>query len=146
MAGYICAMNVPAICLIDSVAILWMWCKDTREGNYNNDARHFIIYQLMWIGIYTGIGLVLAILLPFPISFISAIVVFVVMNFYRRKILRKLGGDSRGLKSIFSWPFSSSSSGNDEYYRPLKYYCVSCGTENKGIACTNCGSKMKRVE
>jgi len=27
----------------------------------------------------------------------------------------------------------------------LKYYCMSCGTQHKGIECPKCGSKMKKV-
>lgn len=27
----------------------------------------------------------------------------------------------------------------------LKYYCMSCGTQHRQIACPKCGSKMKRV-
>jgi len=27
----------------------------------------------------------------------------------------------------------------------LKYYCISCGTQHKEIACPSCGSKMKKV-
>jgi DNA-directed RNA polymerase subunit RPC12/RpoP len=30
-------------------------------------------------------------------------------------------------------------------YNPIKYYCMSCGNENKEISCPKCGSKMKRV-
>jgi hypothetical protein len=116
------------------------------EDNYNNDTKHFIMYQLKWIGIYMGIGLVLAVLLPFPISFISAVAVFIVMSYYRRrKILRKYGDDSKGVKSIFGRLSSLASSEREQYYTPLKYYCMSCGKEHKEIACPGCGSKMKRV-
>jgi rubrerythrin len=27
----------------------------------------------------------------------------------------------------------------------LKYYCMSCGTKHREVACPKCGSKMKRV-
>ena len=33
--------------------------------DYNKDTKHFVINQLKWIGIYMGIGLVIAALLPF---------------------------------------------------------------------------------
>lgn len=111
----------------------------------NNDTKHFVINQLKWIGIYMGIGLVIAALLPFPISFITALGVFIAMNIYRRrKIIKKYGGYSRGIKNIFGWISSSSPTGREEY-SPVKYYCMSCGNENKRVACPNCGSKMKRI-
>jgi hypothetical protein len=46
-----------------------------------------------------------------------------------------------GIRDLFG-PFSSAF--NDQY-RPLKYYCMSCGKEHREIACPNCGSKMKRI-
>ena len=39
----------------------------------------------------------------------------------------------------------SSSMINTSNASSLKYYCMSCGTQHKEVACPKCGSKMKRV-
>ena len=31
-------------------------------------------------------------------------------------------------------------------YGSMKYYCMSCGTQHKKIACPKCGSRMKTEE
>ena len=108
----------------------------------NGDIKRYRNRQLVWLGIYIGIGLAIVFLLPFPIDLILLIGTMVGMNFIRRRWLMKkyLGGkDMRGL--FGSSPFSVS----DSQSRPLKYYCMNCGNEHKEIACPNCGSKMKRV-
>ncbi len=44
-----------------------------------------------------------------------------------------------GIFGSMSPMFSSNNSSS------LKYYCISCGTQHKEIACPSCGSKMKKV-
>ena len=46
-----------------------------------------------------------------------------------------------GATGIFG-PMSPMFSNNTS---SLKYYCISCGTQHKQIACPICGSKMKKV-
>jgi hypothetical protein len=109
----------------------------------DND-KQFLIYQLKWMGIYVGIGFVISLVLPFPISLVGALGAFLFLNFVRtRRILKRSGIDMKGLFRSFS--SASSSSSMYGYNSPLKYYCMSCGKEHKEIACPNCGSKMKRV-
>jgi hypothetical protein len=113
------------------------------NNEYNkDDIKRYRNRQLAWLGIYTGIGLAIVFLLPFPIDLILVIGTMVAMNFIRRRwLMRKyLGGKDIG--SIFG-SFPSSISGKQN--KPLKYYCMSCGKEHNDIACPNCGSKMKRV-
>jgi hypothetical protein len=108
----------------------------------NDDIKHYRNRQLIWLGIYTGIGLAIVFLLPFPIDLILLIGAMVGMNFIRRRwLMRKyLGGKDIG--GLFgSFPASMISN----QLRPLKYYCMNCGNEHNEIACPNCGSKMKRV-
>jgi hypothetical protein len=66
--------------------------------------------QLVWLGIYTGIGLAIVFLLPFPVDLILLIGTMVGMNFIRRRWLmgKYLGGKSIG--GLFG-SFPSSSSG-----------------------------------
>ena len=93
------------------------------------------------MGIYVGIGFVISLVLPFPVSLVGALGAFLFLNFIRtRRILKRLGIDMKGLFRSFS----STSHSMYGHSSPLKYYCMSCGKEHKEIACPNCGSKMKR--
>jgi hypothetical protein len=108
----------------------------------NDDIKRYRHRQLVWLGIYTGIGLAIVFFLPFPIDLILLIGTMVGINFIRRRwLMRKyLGGKDIG--GLFgSFPYSTTG----KQPRPLKYYCMNCGKEHKEIACPNCGSKMKRV-
>jgi hypothetical protein len=111
-----------------------------NDDNY--DIKRYRNRQLVWLGIYTGIGLTIVFLLPFPIDLILLIGTMIGMNFIRRRWLMKkyLGG--KDMRGLFGW-IPSSISG--EQNKHLKYFCMSCGIEHKEIACPNCGSKMKRV-
>jgi hypothetical protein len=76
---------------------------------------------------------------------IIALGVFIAMNLYRRrKIVKKYGCDSRGIKIIFAWITSLFSSGKEEY-SPLKDYCMSCGNVHKRVSRPISGTKMKRI-
>jgi hypothetical protein len=116
-----------------------LFCSMSDDNN--GDIKRYRNRQLVWLGIYMGIGLAIVFLLPFPIDIILLIGTMVGMNFIRRRWLmgKYLGGKNIG--GLFGFP--SSMTGNQP--RPLKYYCVNCGKEHKEIACPNCGSKMKRV-
>lgn len=52
---------------------------------------------------------------------------------------RMSGSGTTGKFGSMSSMFSSNDSSS------LKYYCISCGTQHKEIACPSCGSKMKKV-
>ena len=107
---------------------------------FNND-KQFIFHQLKWMGIYIAMGAAIALVLPFPVSLIGALVAFFFLNFIRtRRMLKRAGVDMKGLFRSFS-----SASMNGGQYTPIKYYCMSCGKEHREIACPNCGSKMKRI-
>jgi len=57
----------------------------------------------------------------------------------RRIMLKKMG--SKGAGATFGSMFRGSTDASSS----LKYYCRSCGTQHRQIACPECGSKMKRV-
>jgi hypothetical protein len=107
--------------------------------SFNNNNKQFLINQLMWLGVSLGISIAISMLLPFPISLVTIIGVFVMLNLYMRKRMLQRMGMGRG-GSLFG---SMSSSGSVD--STLKYYCMSCGNEHKEIACPECGSKMKKV-
>jgi hypothetical protein len=103
----------------------------------SSNNKQFLINQIVWMGISFGISIAISLLLPFPISLAAIFAVFILLNFYMRKrMMRRMG-----MGSMFS-PMSSSSMFGDT---SLKYYCMSCGTKHKEVACPKCGSKMKRV-
>ena len=95
--------------------------------------------QMMWFAISIAISLTISILLPFPISLVVIIGVFILLNFYMRKrMMSRMGGGGRGVGM-----FGSMSSMFED--NSLNYYCMTCGTKHREAACPKCGSKMKRV-
>ena len=91
----------------------------------------------MWLGISLGITFTISILLPFPLSIVAIIGIFILLNLYMRKKMAARMGIGRG-----AGIFGSMSSASDS---SLKYYCMSCGRQHKEASCPECGSKMKRV-
>jgi hypothetical protein len=62
---------------------------------------------------------------------------FLLLNYYlRRRMIARMGGISNSMMG--AGIFRST-------YGPMKYYCMSCGTQHKQIACPKCVSKMKRI-
>jgi hypothetical protein len=112
--------------------------------NIDNDTRRFLIRRLKWIGLYLGISLILILILPISYDLISVLGLYVPVNFLRvRGVVFKGYGGGGGVKDLFRSMFPSTS--GNERGRPLRYYCMICGKEHRGIACPNCGSKMKRI-
>jgi hypothetical protein len=111
-----------------------------RKLSINNN-KQFILNQLLWIGISFGISLAISLLLPFPVSLAAILGVFILLNMYMRRIMlrRMSSAGATGIFGSMSPIFSSNNSSS------LKYYCISCGTQHKEIACPGCGSKMKKV-
>jgi hypothetical protein len=105
----------------------------------NNNNKQFAFNQLIWIVISIGISLAISRLLPFPMSIVAIIGVFIMLGYFMRKrTMRKMGmrGGRTGMFDSMSRAPSDSS---------LKYYCMSCGTQHKQTECPKCGSKLKRV-
>jgi hypothetical protein len=114
------------------------------DGPFKNNG-HFMLYTLKWMSVYIAIGLVAALIFPFPTSLIVALGGFVLVNFLRTRLMLKRMGLS--MKGLFdSLRASNVNSSSSMYgYNPIKYYCMGCGTQHNEIACPKCGSKMKRV-
>jgi hypothetical protein len=94
----------------------------------------------MGLGISFSISITISMLVPFPVSLVTIIGVFILLNLYMRKRMMKRMG-MRGGVGMFGSMSPSSVFGDSS----LKYYCMSCGTQHKQAACPRCGSKMKRV-
>jgi hypothetical protein len=102
------------------------------------------------------IGLAIIWIFPFPIDFVILVLILISINISSKKALFKRLGRRpnethvkgwRGLfESLFQSWASSPAHGNRKGDDSLvKYYCMSCGKENNWIACSKCGSKMKRA-
>jgi hypothetical protein len=102
-----------------------------------NNNKQFLLNQIMWLGISFGISITISMLVPFPISLVTIIGVFILLNFYMRNRMMK----RMGMGGMFGSMSPSSMFGDNS----IKYYCMSCGTQHKQAACPKCGSKMKRV-
>src|SRR5215831_4169496 len=70
------------------------------------------------MGISLGISITISMILPFPISLVVIIGVFIFLSRYRRKVMMKRIGAGKGL-GIFNPGIGSGK---------LKYYCMTCGT------------------
>lgn len=101
------------------------------------------------------IGLAIIWIFPFPIDFVILVLILISINICRQKALfgrlaRQNETREKGwrgfLESLFQSWGSSSAYGNRRSDNLVKYYCMSCGKENNGIACSKCGSKMKRAD
>ena len=105
----------------------------------SNNNKQFAFNQLIWIVISIGISLAISRLLPFPISIVAIVGVFILLGYYMRKRTMGKMGMRGGLAEMSG--STSRAPGNNS----LKYYCMNCGTEHKQIECPKCGSKLKRV-
>ena len=128
-----------------------------NTGNSNNNGNSNKQIQTnywVWFIAYMGIGLAISFIVPFPISFVMALLVFLLLNAARVHIALKRQGMPGGLKDLYksmtsslggSWNNSTFGGGGGMGYSPIKYYCMNCGYEHKENACPKCGSKAVRV-
>ena len=119
-------------------------------GN-NNSKKQIQTSYWVWFIAYMGIGLAISFVVPFPISFGIALLVFFLLNAARMHIALKRQGMPGGIKDLYKSMSSSlgtswrNSSGIGMGHSPIKFYCMNCGYEHKESACPKCGSKAVRV-
>ena len=122
----------------------------------NNDNKNEYIQNNYWIWFiaYMGIGLAISFILPFPISFGIALVVFFLLNAVRIHIALRRQGVSGEIKELYksmSSSFGGSRNNNNNIlggglgYSLIKFYCMNCGYEHRKNACPKCGSKAVRT-
>jgi hypothetical protein len=118
-------------------------------GNSNN--KRIQTNYWVWLAAYLVIGLAISFVVPFPLSFGIALLVYFALNAARTHIALKRQGIPGGIKDLYksmssslgsSW---SNSAGAGMGYSPIKFYCMNCGYEHKENACPKCGSKAVRT-
>jgi|SRR5687767_7070404 len=110
----------------------------------NADTKNFLQNQMIWIAISIAISLTLSFLLPFPLSLVAIIGVFIAMSYYiRRRQMRRMGmtGSNTGGGGGFGSLLGGSGGGGS-----INYVCIACGQRFKSGSCPRCGSKMKRAD
>src|SRR5918911_1430780 len=125
--------------------------RNNTSGNSNNNKRIQTNYWV-WLAAYLVIGLAVSFVVPFPLSFGIALLVYFALNAVRMHIALKKQGMTGGIKDLYksvssslggSW--NNSSGGIGMGYSPIKFYCMNCGYEHRENACPKCGSKAVRV-
>src|ERR671928_1179400 len=84
--------------------------SSNSDKNNNNQQIHNNYW--IWLLAYIGIGLVISFMLPFPISFCIALVVFFLLNAARTHIALKRQGVPGGIKDLYKSMESSLRGGN----------------------------------
>jgi hypothetical protein len=108
------------------------------EKNMNNSLKLIIKRQLLFMGVSLGIYFVVTYFFGFMAGFMVNLIVFLaVMFFIRRKqlTLRSFDLDNKRISGSNRFP---------RHEVNLKYSCLSCSAEVKGLECNKCGSKMKK--
>ena len=109
----------------------------------NADTKNFLQNQMIWIAISLAISLTLSFFLPFPLSLVAIIGVFIAMNYFiRRRQMRSMGmtSSNTGGGGGFGGLFGGSGGGG------INYVCIACGQRFKAGSCPRCGSKMKKAD
>ena len=111
-----------------------------------NDNKNSAKRLLKWTGIAIGIGILFVLILP-VILFVAVIIGILILASFLYTRRNKKNSNNFGIFDLIS-SFTSSRFWKDNYYSPNKnnylYYCVSCGTKHKEVACPRCGSKFKK--
>jgi hypothetical protein len=66
---------------------------------------------------------------------------FLLLNLYLRRRMMARMGSLNGTSTMDVMVSPTTTYGSSL----LKYYCISCETQHKQVACPKCGSKMRRI-
>jgi hypothetical protein len=127
-----------------------------RGDDDNNKNKQIRSKSWIWLIAYMAIGLAISFVVPFPISFVTTLLVFFLLNAVRIHIALKRQGIAGGIKELYksvSPSFGGDSRNNNSgafggdslAYPPMKFYCMNCGYEHRKYACPKCGSKAVRL-
>jgi hypothetical protein len=121
------------------------------NNNNNGNRQQIQTNYWVWLAAYLVIGLAVSFVVPFPLSFGIALLVFFALNAVRMHIALKKQGMIGGIKDLYKSMSSSlgnswnNSGGLGMGYSPIKFYCMNCRYEHKENTCPKCGSKAVRV-
>src|ERR671933_1639808 len=105
------------------------------RNNIGSNNKQIQTNYWVWFVAYMGIGLAISFVMPFPISLVMALLVFLTLNAIRMHIVLKRQGMQRGIKDLYKSMTSSLSSNLNNSggmgYAPIKFYCMNCGYEHK---------------
>jgi hypothetical protein len=104
----------------------------------NPDTRKFLSTQMIWIGISLAISVALSIILPFPISLVAIIGVFLSISYFMRKQQMRRMGMGGGLGRSFLGGLGGE--------KTINFYCLGCGHRHNQTRCPKCGSTMRRAD
>jgi hypothetical protein len=120
-----------------------------NNGGSDSNRHEIQTNYWVWLAAYLVIGLAVSFVVPFPLSFAIALLVYFILNAARMHIALKRQGMQGGLKDLYKSMTSSLggswNSGTNMGYSPIKYYCMNCSYEHRENACPKCGSKAVRV-
>ena len=128
----------------------------SNDDNNNNKNKQIQSNSRIWLIAYMAIGLAISFVVPFPISFVMALLVFFLLNAVRMHIALKRQGVVGGIKELYKSVSTSfdgdgrnnnggALGGDSLAYPPTKFYCMNCGYEHRENACPKCGSKAVRL-
>jgi hypothetical protein len=107
---------------------------DRSERTMDESLKPLIKRQLLLMGVGLGIYFVVTYFFGFMAGFIANIAVLLAIIFFIRR---------KQPNALRMFGFSNKSTYSNHEIK-LKYSCLSCGAEVKGLECDKCGSKMKK--
>jgi hypothetical protein len=134
------------LCTSNKISIVTKGICEYKLNSNNNNKQQFFVSQIALFGILFGIVLIISLLLPFPVSLVAILGVFVLRNMYKRRLMMKRMSnisEAGGMFGSMPWNFSSSSNSDDG--SSLKYRCTNCEAEHKKVACPKCTSQIKKA-
>ena len=93
--------------------------------------------QILFVGISLAVGILLSIFIDPLVGLAANVGIFVAAVMYIRWRQRKA-------LSAFGFGDETAGRGHSGDSVKLKYVCLSCGAEVKGVKCKSCGSSMKK--
>jgi hypothetical protein len=108
---------------------------DSGENSIMDESlKPLIKRQLLLMGVSLGIYFVVTYFFGFMAGFIANIAVLLAIIFFIRR---------KQPNALRMFGFSNKSTYSNHEIK-LKYTCLACGAEVKGLECDKCGSKMKK--
>ena len=88
--------------------------------------------QSIRLFVYFAIGIVISYMMPFPVSFLVILGTVILITIYVREIALNILDLGMSIITTLG-------------KKRLIYYCMTCGTQHRDIACPRCGSRIKKV-